>query len=426
MRTALTLALASAAAAQVPDGYYDNVDTSNAASLRATLHEAIDDHQKVPYSSSGTDTWNVLEFAQRNPSNTSEIIDVYRNDNYPKMGGGNNVYQREHTWPKSYGFPNDGGDNYPFSDCHQLWLCASSYNQARGNVPFRFCNSGCTEHVTVSNNGQGGGSGTYPGNSNWTSGSFASGTWEVWSGKRGDVARSILYMDIRYEGGVHGSSGFAEPDLRLTDSQSLIDGSNTGQNESIAYMGMLEALLAWHESDPVDDDERWRNDAVYAFQGNRNPFVDHPEWVDCIYNGQCSIGDEYCDPAVTNSSGLPSVISADGTVTIADDDFRLICSQMPFNQFGYFLASTNQGFVQQPGGSQGNLCLSGNIGRFISQVQNSSAFGSIGITLDLSSIPTSPPAAVMPGDTWNFQCWFRDKNPSQTSNFSSGLEVTFQ
>ena len=111
---------------------------------------------------------------------------------------------------------------------------------------------------------------------------------------------------------------------------------------------------------------------------------------------------------------------------VAGDDFRLVCGQMPTNQFGYFLASQTQGFVQQPGGSQGNLCLGGNIGRFVSQVQNSGLFGSIGITVDLSAIPTSPPAAVAPGDTWNFQCWFRDVNPSQTSNFSDGIEVTFQ
>jgi hypothetical protein len=52
-------------------------------------------------------------------------------------------------------------------------------------------------------------------------------------------------------------------------------------------MGLLSDLLLWHAQDPVDDRERLRNDVVQSFQGNRNPFVDHPEWADCIYGGDC-------------------------------------------------------------------------------------------------------------------------------------------
>lgn len=427
MRSAMLLVIfAALAVADEPPGYYDSVDASNQAALRATLHAVIDDHVRLPYTSSGTDTWDVLELAQRNPNVNGEIIDVYRNESFTAHGTGNNDYQREHTWPSSYGFPNDGPDNYPFTDCHQLWLCDGSYNQARSNKPFRMCNPGCSEYVTLVNNGQGGGSGNYPGNSNWTTGSFSTGTWEVWYGKRGDVARSLLYLDVRYAGGTHGSTGVAEPDLILTNNQSLISASSTGQNEPIAYMGMLDVLLQWHIDDPVDDDERWRNDIVHAFQGNRNPFVDHPEWVACLFSGNCGLGENYCDPAAPNSTGLPAVISAAGSNVVADDNFLLVCEQMPFNQFGYFLASQTQDFVPNPGGSQGNLCLGGSVARFSSQVQSSSVFGSIGITVDLGAIPTSPPSAVQAGETWSFSTWYRDVNPSATSNFSDGFEVLFQ
>ncbi|MEO0324434.1 MAG: pre-peptidase C-terminal domain-containing protein, partial [Myxococcota bacterium] len=118
--------------------------------------------------------------------------------------------------------------------------------------------------------------------SNWRDGN----SWEVWSSRRGDIARAMFYMDLRYEGGTHGVTGAREPDLRLTDDTSLI--RTTGTNASVAYMGLLSTLLAWHAEDPVDDRERDRNDVVYGYQGNRNPFVDHPEWVACLYEGSCA------------------------------------------------------------------------------------------------------------------------------------------
>ena len=255
----LTLPFSTSTAPQTgpPPGYYDTVDDTDATTLRATLHPVIDDHTRFPYTSGATDTWNILELADEDPNNSSNILDVYRNASYPKQGGGNAFYQREHTWPNSYGFPNDGSTNYPFTDCHQLFLCDGSYNGARSNKPFRNCNAGCSEFVTDINNGNGGGSGIYPGNSNWTEGSFTNGTWEIWGERRGDVARAMFYMDIRYEGGTHGVTGVSEPDLILTDDQSLIAASNTGSNESVAYMGIRSVLYQWHLDDPSTP-WRWR------------------------------------------------------------------------------------------------------------------------------------------------------------------------
>jgi len=266
-----------------PPGYYDSVDTTNAATLRATLHAVIDDHQRFPYTSTGTDTWDILEAADEDPNNPGRILDVYKNASYAKVGGGNPNYQREHSWPNSYGFPDDGGSNYPYTDCHHLFLCDGVYNSTRSNKPFKNCDSACDELTTQVNDGAGGGSGTYPGNSNWTSGFGTPGTWETWGGRRGDVARALLYMDVRYEGGTHGFTGAAEPDLILTDDQGLIAASSTGSNESVAYMGLLTVLLQWAEEDPVDQKERDRNDAIFSHQNNRNPFVDHPEWIDIVW-----------------------------------------------------------------------------------------------------------------------------------------------
>jgi len=274
--------------AQAPPGYYSSVDSSSAASLRLTLHQLIDDHTRIPYTASQTDTWDVLNQADEDPQNSSHIIDVYRNDSYQKISGGVGAYNREHTWPKSYGFPDYNSHNYPYTDCHQLYLCDGGYNSSRSNRPFASTSTFATERTTLSTNGAGGGSGVYPGNSNWYDSITQNGRWEVWGDRRGDVARALFYLDIRYEGGMHGITGSQEPNLILTDNINLVVQSNTGNNEQVAYMGYLSALLQWHDADPVDQRDLDRNDVVFSYQGNPNPFVDHPEWVDCLFANQCS------------------------------------------------------------------------------------------------------------------------------------------
>ncbi len=291
----------------IPAGYYDTVDETNATTLRTTLHAAIDDHTRIPYTSSATDTWNVLESADQDPLDSGRVLDVYMNESYIKHGAGNTDYNREHSWPKSYGFPNDGSSNYPYTDCHHLFISNDSRNSSRSNKPYGTAGGSGTEYVTVFYNGVGGGSGVYPGWSNWADTTY----WETWMDRRGDVARAMFYMDVRYEGGSHGGTGHSEPDLILTDNLTLIENSNTGSNESVAYMGMLAVLLQWHADDPVDAKEQARNDAVYAHQGNRNPFIDHPEWVDCLFNDTCGGGGDTTPPAAP--TGLTAT-GGDGTV----------------------------------------------------------------------------------------------------------------
>ncbi len=139
----------------------------------------------------------------------------------------------------------------------------------------------------------------------------------------------------------------------------------------------------------------------------------------------------YCGTAVPNSSGASGTMSMTGSVDVADNDFTLHASALPINQFGYFINSMGQGFVSMPGGSQGNLCLGGGhpLGRHNrpSEVGFSGVSGSIDLGVDLNNFPTSAgPHAVLAGETWNFQCWFRDSNPSSASNFTDGLSVLFE
>ncbi len=259
------------------EDYYATAQTGDPAALRATLHEIIDDHIRHEYTADVTDTWDILDPASEDPAEPLNILDAYKNASYPKAGAGNGNYDREHTWPKSYGFSSNSFTNSPYTDCHHLFPADGTYNQARSNKPFDDCDGACAEWTTDVNNNTGGGSGVYPGNSNWTDAS----RWETWNGRKGDVARAVLYMAIRYEGGSHGVTGFSEPDLVLTDDAGLIQTTSS----SPAYMGLLSTILAWHAEDPVDALELHRVDVVWRNQGNRNPFIDHPEWVECIFTG---------------------------------------------------------------------------------------------------------------------------------------------
>jgi endonuclease I/fibronectin type 3 domain-containing protein len=270
---------------QAPAGYYNTVNDADPNSLRNSIHNIIKDHTRYPYTSSAVDTWDVLEIADEDMDNANNVITVYQNDTNGKQGGGNSFYNREHSWPKSYGFPNNGSTNYPYTDMHHLFIADSGYNSSRSNKPFDICVSGCSEKTTLVNNSRGG-----PGFSNWTAGSFTQGVWEVWDGRKGDVARAMFYMDVRYEGGNHGITGASEPDLILTDNLTLIENSNQGSNLSTAYMGLLSVLISWHNADPVDLVELQHSEAVFSFQGNRNPFVDHPEWVQCVFELVCNGG----------------------------------------------------------------------------------------------------------------------------------------
>ncbi len=260
-------------------GYYSQVNTSSAPQLRCSLHATIKGHTAYPYSGGTTNTWTILEIADEDPLNAGRVLDVYRNHSYAKItdraGGAAGIkYNREHTWPKSLGFSAETGNlglpNSPHTDTHMLYLSDANYNSDRGNKPYANC-SGCTERATEVYNGAGGGTGVYPGNSNW----FNSSVFQTWGKRKGDMARAVLYMAMRYEGGTHPTTGQNEPDLELTDNASLI----VATSSSPAYMGLLSTLLSWHQADPPDAAELERNEVIYSFQGNRNPFIDHPEWA---------------------------------------------------------------------------------------------------------------------------------------------------
>ena len=141
-----------------------------------------------------------------------------------------------------------------------------------------------------------------------------------------------------------------------------------------------------------------------------------------------SLGTNYC-AANVNSTGTAAVMGASGSAVAASNDLTLEATDLPPNSFCFFLTSLSQGFVQNPGGSQGNLCLGGAIGRFVGpgQIVNSGATGVATLAIDLTLHPTpTGPVTIAAGETWSFTTWFRDSSGgAPTSNFSDGLEVQF-
>ena len=143
-----------------------------------------------------------------------------------------------------------------------------------------------------------------------------------------------------------------------------------------------------------------------------------------------SVGDSFCGPAVPNSAGVPATVGLTGSSFLVANQMTLTAEALPLNSAAFFVVSRQQGFAAQPGGSQGNLCLGGTIGRYVGpgQVMNSGATGIVSLPIDLTSIPTpNGPVAAVPGDTWSFQGWYRDSvGGASTSNFTDGVTLTLQ
>ncbi|MDG2232677.1 MAG: hypothetical protein P8L16_02560, partial [Ilumatobacter sp.] len=132
-------------------------------------------------------------------------------------------------------------------------------------------------------------------------------------------------------------------------------------------------------------------------------------------------GVNYCAPVV-NSTGFSGAISASGSSTVSLNFLTLNATSLPAGEFGFLLTSMTQDQVPVPALSAGFLCLGGQIGRFINQIVNSGPGGNFCVRADLTALPVTPAAAVMAGESWNFQYWYRD---GTTSNFTDGIEITF-
>ncbi|MCP3918430.1 MAG: hypothetical protein GY711_23035 [bacterium] len=163
-----------------------------------------------------------------------------------------------------------------------------------------------------------------------------------------------------------------------------------------------------------DDTSAWNAGAVFVYEPLTECFEPVP------------LGNRYCTPGNLNSAGGRGRVDASGRPHAVFNRLTLAATELPPNQFGYFLVGSDAAAIPGAGGSQGVLCLSGTIGRFVTQVQSSGPDGAFDIAVDLTALPTAPLHAVVAGETWRFQAWYRDQNPNQTSNFTDAIAVTFE
>lgn len=227
--------------------YYDGTSGLSGVELKTKLHQIIKAHKTYTYS----EVKGLLGDIDEDPNNSDNVLLIYSRRSLNKNSFASNneqdFWNREHVWAKSHGFPNEADTAY--RDVHHLRPCDASVNTSRSNKDFNN-----VEHIAA--NEQGEAANTY------TNSDF----WEPSDEVKGDVARMMFYMDTRY------NSDFF--DLRLVDRESI-----SGDPE----LGVLYTLIKWHELDPVDLDEKNRNEKIFGYQQNRNPFIDHPEWVANIW-----------------------------------------------------------------------------------------------------------------------------------------------
>ena len=247
--------------------YYNGLDftkTGNDLYLELS-NRIISTHTAIPYTSSSTDTWDVLMQAEEDPDNNLNVLLIYGyndSDGNPvtdrtraktetDTGGGDpGKWNREHVFAKSLAFPNlSTEDPGPGTDVHNLSPADSEQNANRSNRKF---SDGSGDSGIVSNDG-----GWYPG--------------DEW---KGDVARIIMYMYLRYNG--DGS--------KISETQCLPINVGFGNVLSVDS-NMIDLFLRWNVEDPVSSFEDQHNPVVEGTQGNRNPFIDNPYLATLIWGG---------------------------------------------------------------------------------------------------------------------------------------------
>uniref|UniRef100_A0A7S3Q2G5 LTD domain-containing protein n=1 Tax=Chaetoceros debilis TaxID=122233 RepID=A0A7S3Q2G5_9STRA len=252
------------------DNYYSSADGVTGELLRGTLN-AIIRKNYVRYTYTSKCVWKALFEADNDEDDPGNVIAIYSNSRIPKLNRDcgkakqEDNWNKEHVWAKSHGFPSK--NDFAHSDLHNLVAADKSVNGKRDTRDFK---KGGTATIYEDDC-----DGCKQVGDNVTDEQYS---FEPPDDAKGQVARIMFYMYTRYNGTGNNENDTTELDLvdRKTE-------SSDGKGE----FGYLPDLLKWHCKHSVTPRERRRNDIIQSWQGNRNPFVDRPEYVEKIW------GDRY-------------------------------------------------------------------------------------------------------------------------------------
>ena len=275
LATLFLLALTSLSIwAQIPNGYYNNANGKTGDELKVALHNIIKGHHVVSYGG----LLNAFAYTDCKPN--GKIWDIYSNYEYSLDGNCGEYIQegdcwnREHTWPQSW----FNEQTTPRSDLFHVYPTDGFVNGQRSNYPYGEVNN----PIYTSGNGSKLG--------NCVTSGYSGKVFEPIDEYKGDIARSYFYMSVRY---------YSE------DSEW---GTSNMTNKSEILPWAMTMLLRWSDEDPVSDKEIARNNAVYGYQNNRNPFIDHPEYARMIWDPNWQGGMSY---NITCATGLShGIVSA--------------------------------------------------------------------------------------------------------------------
>jgi len=297
--------------AQIPVGYYDSAIGKEGKSLRQALHDIIKNHTIIPYTSTAFDATDAIKVLDQDLIETNKVTLIYSGFTDYKTNFGNPGVEKEHMWPNSYGIDSIQPS---YSDLFNLRAIDSNVNSSRGNKYYDISDTNNANY-------------RFPAHIEAPLCSTDIDSWQPRVVERGDIARAVFYMDVRYEG-----DHVNEPNLTLTDKTNLV-------NSSTNLMGKLSTLLKWNEEDVVASVEQIRNDKIYnLYQHNRNPFVDHPEWVNLVFRPTIHIklltnsvkvywGNEWTNSILETSVNVIGTWSTySGTITNNGTNFETIVS----------------------------------------------------------------------------------------------------
>jgi endonuclease I len=323
----------------IPAGYYNSA-TGSGFELKTQLYSIINPHTQIVYSSG---LWNL--YASSDVRQDGYVWEIYTTCNFifgTVASGGNQDdgtlgtqecqrFNKEHTFPKSWFGSATGTPMY--SDAFHVMPSDKKVNGARGNLAYGIVG---TANYTTSN-------GTKKGNCVAPNYPYSLQVFEPADEFKGDIARNYFYMATCYENLI-GSWQTLDP-----NGDTILDGSN----DKVFEQWYLEMLYNWHVNDPVSQKEIDRNNAIYPVQGNRNPFIDHPEYVFQIwgdYLGQTAFTplqgvSFYPNPTNTGSVTITSSILIDelDLITLNGQVFQKILHPTFMNN-GYTLSNLPKGF----------------------------------------------------------------------------------